>query len=107
MSDLFDWTPPPLPSPPPSRAFNGPEYVPARDYVRLSGQIKRVFDLMRDGVWRTLDAIAEKTGDPAPSISAQLRHLRKKRFGSHIVERRRLGSGLYNYRLIVNQESAP
>ena len=33
--------------------FNGPEYDPAHDLVRLTGQIKRVYDLMQDGTWRT------------------------------------------------------
>lgn len=82
--------------------FNGPEYVPARDNVRLVGQILRVYDTMRDGVWRTLDGIAVQTGDPPASISAQLRHLRKRRFGSHTVERRHVGNGLYEYRLLVS-----
>jgi hypothetical protein len=103
MKDLFGDQPYQLPSPPAERAFNGPEYVPDRDHKRLSGQIKRVFDVMKDARWRTFDQIAGETGDPAPSISAQLRHLRKTRFGSHTVERRHMGSGLYEYRLLVNR----
>ena len=57
--------------------FDGPDYVPKRDDVRLSGQIKRVYELLLDGRWRTLQEIADATGDPHASISAQLRHLRK------------------------------
>ena len=79
--------------------FNGPCYDPAIDNIRLTGQIKRVFDLMKDGSWRTLDEIAQATGDPHASISAQLRHLRKPRFGSFIVEKRSRGdrgNGLWN-----------
>lgn len=92
-----------LPSPPKEKAFNGPEYVPDRDHSRLTGQILRVFDAMKDKQWRTFDEIAAITNDPAPSISAQLRHLRKKRFGSHVIERRHMGSGLYQYRLLPNE----
>lgn len=91
-----------------SRArFNGPEYQPRRDDIRLKGQIKRVFDLMRDGRWRTLDEIATATGDPAASVSAQLRHLRKPRFGGYVVERRSRKGPLFEYRLILPTPPAP
>jgi hypothetical protein len=85
--------------------FNGPEYIPKLDQRRLTGQIKRVFDCMKDGQWRTLSEIESITNDPQASISAQLRHLRKYRFGEHTVNKRRRGneySGLYEYQLIPN-----
>ncbi len=63
--------------------FNGPDYVEARDKQRLLNQRDRVFSVMADGVWRTLEDITRATGDPHASISAQLRHLRKPRFGGH------------------------
>lgn len=84
--------------------FNGPEYVPERDNERLKTQIGRIKALMTDGEWRTLAQISETTGDPPASVSAQLRHLRKTRFGSHIVERDHLGHGLYRYRLWLNDD---
>lgn len=102
MADLFSYVPP-LKQPRPDRAYDGPEYDAKRDFERLQGQTQRVFDLMRDGNWRTLDAISKQTGDPHASISAQLRHLRKPKFGEHKVERQHLGSGLYQYRVIVNE----
>ena len=55
---------------------------------------------MLDGRWRTLGDIATLTGYPEASISAQLRHLRKERFGRHRVEKRHAGNGLYEYRLL-------
>jgi hypothetical protein len=55
---------------------------------------------MKDSQWRTLSGIADMTGDPEASVSAQLRHLRKERFGKHTVRRRHLGSGLYEYQVI-------
>jgi hypothetical protein len=88
--------------------FNGPAYEPEYDHARLTGQILRVWDLMRDGQWRTLQEIADRTGDPHASISAQLRHLRKRRFGEHTVERRVRGdrvAGLWEYRVLVQVEA--
>jgi hypothetical protein len=84
--------------------FDGDDYVPERDDVRLTGQIKRVFDLMSDGKERTLDGISARTGYPSASISAQLRHLRKPRFGGHTVHKRYGNNGLYFYRLEVNKK---
>lgn len=84
--------------------FNGSDYIPKLDNERLTGQIKRIFDLMKDGKWRTFSEIEENTGDPQPSISAQLRHLRKDRFGSHSVNKRRRGvetNGLFEYQLLI------
>ena len=82
--------------------FNGADYQPTRDNPRLTTQYKRIFHLMRDGVPRTLNEIANDTGDPESSISAQLRHMRKERFGRHFVKREHLGGGLYSYALILN-----
>lgn len=85
--------------------FDGPAYEPEYDHARLTGQLLRVWTLMRDGEWRTLQEIADLTGDPHASISAQLRHLRKRRFGEHTVERRIRGDrvlGLWEYRVLVH-----
>lgn len=88
----------------PELRFNGADYDAARDNERLTGQLSRVWELMKDSKWRTLAQIAKATGDPEASISAQLRHLRKPRFGAHTVERNYLGDGLYEYRVIPNTE---
>lgn len=87
--------------------FNGPEYDPERDKLRLSRQHDRVRSCMEDGVWRTLPEIAQLTGDPPASISAQLRHLRKPRFGAWTVERRSRGGGLFEYRITRPLEPEP
>jgi hypothetical protein len=93
--------------------FDGPEYVPERDNVRLSLQIARVWRVMSDGEWRTLEEISIGTSrlrddagiDPPASISAQLRHLRKERFGGHTIERRgrQDSPSLYEYKLIPSE----
>jgi hypothetical protein len=87
--------------------FNGPAYDHDADHARLTGQILRVHGCMIDGVWRTLGEIEGLTGDPQASISAQLRHLRKKKFGRFIVEKRPRGDrelGLWAYRLLPPSE---
>lgn len=83
--------------------FDGHEYDPQMDNPRLGNQMERVSALMSDGGWRTLAEIAEWTGDPEASISAQLRHLRKVRFGSWIVKKQSRGGrrqGLWEYQLL-------
>lgn len=80
--------------------FDGADYVHERDHSRLKGQMLRVYSLMKDGCWRTLREISDITGDPEASVSAQLRHLRKERFGSYQVDRIRGSNGLYYYRLL-------
>jgi hypothetical protein len=83
--------------------FAGADYNPERDNARLGAQLLRVWSVMSDGLWHTLPQIAQATGDPEASISAQLRHLRKDRFGAHTVEREYIRNGLYRYRLIINE----
>ena len=82
--------------------FNGSDYDSQRDDARLTGQLLRIWEYMKDSKWRTLSEISQATGDPQASISAQLRHLRKPRFGAHIVEKEYLGNGLYQYKVIPN-----
>lgn len=83
--------------------FAGSDYEPMRDDARLTGQLLRIWNVVSDQRWRSLDEIAQATGDPQASISAQLRHLRKERFGSHEVEKLHMGNGLYKYRVIPNR----
>jgi RIO-like serine/threonine protein kinase len=80
-------------------AFNGPE-LDTKDNDRLSKQHETIRALMSDHEWRTLAEIEQRLGYPQASISAQLRHLRKTRFGGYIVERRRRHAGTYEYRVL-------
>ena len=87
--------------------FDGSDYDPKYDKKRLTGQILRIFDVIKDGCWNTLEEIQDLTGDPQASISAQLRNLRKERFGSYLIEKRYRGdrlNGLWEYRLIVENK---
>lgn len=85
--------------------FDGSDYVPERDDERLTTQYDRIFSLMSDGQWRTLAQISDRTGDPEASVSAQLRHMRKSRFGGHQIQKEYVGRGLYDYRLLTNEGS--
>ena len=87
--------------------FNGSDYDPVLDDIQLSGQLLRVFEAMEDGRWWTLRDLSDSVGEPPASVSAQLRHLRKPRFGSHTVEKESLGGGLFKYRLIPNPVTTP
>lgn len=93
--------PAPLPS-----LFDGPHYSDQHDAVRLSGQLARVFETMRDQVWRTVPELADIIGGSHTGISARLRDLRKVKFGGHNVDSRRRGdadAGVWEYRLRVSQ----
>ena len=92
---------------PPVAHLDGETYESNHDFKRLTGQNLKVFNCMKDGVWRTLAEIEETLGDghSQAGISARLRDLRKDKFGSHTVDRRRRGNaskGLHEYRLILN-----
>lgn len=86
----------------PELRFDGADISAKEDTARLTKQIGRIYNLMIDGKWRTLEEIEKATGDPQASISAQLRNLRKKRFGGYQVFRQPKGDrkkGLYEYRM--------
>jgi len=85
--------------------FDGETYEEVFDCQRLKGQIRRVYDCMADGNWRTLREISYEAHAPEASVSARLRDLRKSRFGSHKIERRRRGepsAGIWEYAMIDN-----
>jgi len=85
----------------------GPVYSEAIDGSR----IKRQHEVIRDFLllywmhWFTLKYLSRMFGYPEDSVSAQLRHLRKPKFGSYIVEkRRRAGEGTWEYRVLPPEE---
>lgn len=84
--------------------FYGDSYDPLFDKERLTGQIKKIYELMRDGKWRTLSEIEEAIHAPQASISAGLRLFRRKEYGSHEVNRRARGDrsrGLFEYQVVL------
>lgn len=97
MFDLFNQPEPP------DLKFDGSDYDEALDKDRLTGQVKDIFELMKDGKWRTLGEIETVVKHPQASISAQLRNMRKARFGKYQVLRQRRGDrkqGLFEYQVL-------
>jgi hypothetical protein len=86
--------------------FDGITYDHARDSSRLGDQMAAVFDLMKDGQWRTLQMISVAVMAPESSVSARLRDLRKPRFGGYQVERKYVFKGCFAYQLIVRETEA-
>ena len=79
--------------------FDGSDYEHKRDGIRLTGQLERVFNVMRFGQWVSLQELAHKAKCPEASASAQLRNLRKERFGGFEIEKKYANNGLFLYRL--------
>lgn len=73
--------------------FDGDVYDPRKDDVRLTAQLGRVLEAMTNAAharhYITVNEIHELTGDPAPSVLAQIGHLRKKKHGQYLIWRQR------------------
>ena len=78
--------------------FDGRTFVQSRDGERLGKQMTAVLSHLQDGDWWTLAGLSAVTGAPEASVSARLRDLKKPRFGSHVIERRHVRRGLWQYR---------
>jgi hypothetical protein len=84
--------------------FDGSDYDPAMDNKRLTSQLETLKALMLGGGPRSLRQISTITGYSEASISAQLRNLRKRRFGAYTVSKMRSGNpeqGLFVYTVSV------
>jgi hypothetical protein len=79
--------------PPAPARFDGSDYVARFDRERLSTQLEHIRDFMlaRPGQWFTVQELGRSLIFPEPSISAQLRNLRKPRLGGWHVPKRRRG----------------
>lgn len=81
--------------------FDGQHYDPKKDKERLTGQMRGVLECLLPGEWLTVSEISSKTNYPEPSVSAQLRNLRKVKFGGlDIPGRYREGTRIFEYRLV-------
>lgn len=81
--------------------FDGVTFNRHRDGLRLEGQLRRVYETMADGQWRTLAELAAEVKGSEAGVSARLRDLRKPRFGAYTIEREHVGNGLWRYRLSI------
>ena len=84
-----------------TRTF-GPAYDERLDGSRLATQFASIRDYALTHGWRTLAEISADLGYPESSVSAQLRHARKERFGTYRLQKRRrtLSGGTWEYRLL-------
>ena len=71
----------------------GPAFDEALDGKRVRTDIERIRDFMWGNGWWTLKALETVLDIPQATISADLRHLRKERFGSYQVDKVRRGEG--------------
>ena len=77
----------------------GPAYDKEKDGERLEKQQESIRDFMLNSGWKTLAEIESALDFPQASISAQLRHLRKERFGNYQVAKQRRTEGTWEYRV--------
>jgi len=84
--------------------FDGPA-IDRSDIPRMTGQLKKVFELMQDGQWHTIRQVAKYAQCCEVSAGTRIRDLRKERFGGHTVKRRRDRNrpGVFRYRLIIRR----
>ena len=86
----------------------GVTYDPALDGERLKKQLGRVFQVLSDHKWHSIEKIQDgcwwlrgKNGkDSQAGISARIRDLRKPEYGGYKVEHKRIEGGLWMYRLV-------
>jgi len=84
---------------PSPQKFGGETYDPKLDEARLTGQLSRVYECLKDGQWWTLQRLKVTAGGSEAGISARIRDLRKSKWGAHKIERRRVSDGLWEYRM--------
>ena len=78
----------------------GPAYDESKDGKRIKKQHEVIRDfLLQHRSWFTLAELRGLLQYPEASISAQLRHLRKPKFGSYRVEKQRRHGGTWEYKL--------
>ena len=85
--------------------FDGHSFEANLDGPRLTAQLDRVREYMLDifPAWKSVFEISESLNQlyeenfPTQSISARLRDLRKKQFGSYAVDKKRRTNGTWEY----------
>lgn len=84
--------------------FDGADYQPDRDKQRLTTGQHKVRMYMENAGWKTIMQISEALDMYPPSVSADLRNLRKERFGGRTVDRRYVRNGVYEYYLVPEKK---
>jgi len=69
--------------------------------TKLTGDLKKIYRIMCDGDSHLVKDIAMLLGLPECSVSAQIRHLRKPKFGGYTIKRISITKGLSAYQMEV------
>ncbi|HEY9684736.1 MAG TPA: vWA domain-containing protein [Oculatellaceae cyanobacterium] len=83
------------------KTFDGSTFDQQLDGVRLTKQLEKVYDLMKNGTWWSLAQLAARTGAGTASMGARVRDFRKAKFGGFKVNRKHIGKGLHMYQLVA------
>lgn len=78
----------------------GETYVELRDGRRLTGTTQRVFVYMADGRWYSIEQLRRREVGGL-SGDRRARDLRDSRCGSLHIEKRNVGPGLWEYRMVA------
>ena len=85
--------------------YDGQTYDEAIDHGCIKSSHDRIFDLMRDGMARTLAEIARAGSCSEAGAAARMRDFRKARFRAFYgvvgMESQRCDGGLWTYRLLI------
>ena len=86
--------------------FDGDDIVQERDKPRLTRRLSLIYNYMKDGCWCDVREVAGYLAangmwSSETSVSANIRNLRKDKFGGYTVERVHIAGGYYRYRLVV------
>ena len=77
----------------------GDHYDKDRDEPRLTNQRELILAYIKQHRDFSVDEVALALSFPENSVSSQIRHLRKEKFGDHCIPIRHVGGGLYRYYL--------
>ena len=73
----------------------GSHYDKDRDEPRLTNQRDLIMEYIKRHRDFSVDEVALALSFPENSVSSQIRHLRKEKFGDHCIPIRHVGGGLY------------
>ena len=79
--------------------FDGESYDESRDKGRLHRQLSAIKAVMSDHLPHTLIQLATAAECLTTSASARVRDLRKLKHGGHIVTKKNVGGGVWEYTL--------
>lgn len=84
----------------PRATFDGAHYNVELDHERLTKQLNNVEAFMKDYKWHSVQEVAGSLHIPENSASAQIRNLRKLKYGAFLVDAVRIQpEGLFMYRM--------